>query len=323
MVVHLHCGAKRRTERRRPTGVLHIFAMSSPPGESDTDMAETIFGLPITREREMTLLHKPTPGRGIAFNDGFGKNVVQVLNGNAYFLVPTINCYHGEVSRLIMRKLIASVVDGIFLEKKIANKKSPKELGAQIREHAQAIAIAFDKEIALVRLRIERAQKEQITGERMLAEMQEGLAICASPEFVRRREKMIISAVRAIGKMPLVKSWYFRDGGLHVESRRIIIEERGKRYDMGSFILRFGERGLVSVWNEHPTHPKGEPHPHISAENGACFGSATRAIAKASAEMRYADATGIILSWLRDGYAEETALIKIREWPQIRKGGKK
>jgi hypothetical protein len=314
-LVHLHCGAKRRIERRRELGVFHIFAMSSPSGETDTAVAETIFGLPITRDRETVLLHKPTAGRGVALSDGFGNSVIQVLNGNVYFLVPTINCYHGEVSLIIMRKLIALAVAGLFLETESAGKNTRKEIRSAIREHAEAVAFAFKREIALVRMRIERAQKEQMTAERMLVEMEEGWRICASPQFVRNREKTILDAVKAIAKMPLVRSWYFREGGLHVETRRIAITHKGRRYDLGRFVLRFGERGAVSVWNEQPTHPKGVPHPHISAENGACFGSATRAIAKACAEMHYAEATRIILSWLTDGYAKETALVKLEEWP--------
>ena len=65
-------------------------------------------------------------------------------------------------------------------------------------------------------------------------------------------------------------------------------------------------------------HPRGVPHPHISAWNGPCFGNLGETIDDAVAEYRHADAFEYILDWLADGYAPDLIVFeKIDEWPIV------
>jgi hypothetical protein len=301
-------------------GRYRIFTNSSPAGEVARTFGSTIFGMPLDKDGYPVGILKPTPGRGISLMDQDEHPCVQVIGNKIYFLVPTVDNYRGELSRIIFRKLFISGWDGI---RSLAAEKKTKPLSrrgrAKVIDHwVDCYAEGFRKEVASLDEKAAIAMKELAAYMRSKQEFAMVLAFLNAPGYARRAKKRLADDLDALRSSPDFQGLFVVDEGLHLATKRIIIEHGGRNYDLGFFTIRIGRNGRVSVWNDQPTHPGRLSHPHVNEDGSPCFGNATEAIIKAAAEFRYYDAACMTLRWLKDGYTPELAAVKIEEWPLVK-----
>jgi hypothetical protein len=298
-------------------GRYRIFTNSSPSGETARTFGSTVFGMPLDKDGYPVGVTKPTPGRGLALMDRDEHPCVQLLGNMIYFLVPTIDNYRGEISRIIFRKLFISAWDGI---RSLAAEKKTKPLSRRVRAKVinhwvDCYAEGIRKEVASLDEKAAVAMKELAAYMRSRQEFALVLAFLGAPGYARRAKKRLATDLDALRSSPDFQGLSVVDEGLHLATKRIIIEHGGRNYDLGFFTIRIGRNGRVSVWNDEPTHPRRLSHPHINEDGSPCFGNATEAIIKAASEFRYYDAACLTLRWLKDGYTPELAAVKIEEWP--------
>jgi hypothetical protein len=167
---------------------------------------------------------------------------------------------------------------------------------------------------------IERTQKRLHALYALLREYRAGWRRMDSDRTFVETFRRLPEDLAHIKAMPQVDHVALADEGINIHLKPVIMEWEGKRYRMGRFVVRFGVFGTVSVWCVESTHPYRVPHPHINRDGIWCFGNATDAIAKASAELRLAKAATYLIAWLTKGYDPDLALTKIETWPVAEEG---
>lgn len=298
-------------------GVVHIFFNMAPPGESQARYLNKAFGLMLDREGMAVLAAGPTIGRGKIFSDK-KEPLVQIVGNNIYLLLPTFSYYLETRSTQLFEKAITLAWNGYrenvgkqendepademnFVE--VMNKfeeKWHKRISDKIAE--------VDNEIDRLRTELLNKYKDRrdfVRWASYLASQQGQTKETLAAEYQKIKAEENVVGIYLVGK------------GIHVKTKPLYLEYEAKIYAVGSFVIRIGEQGDISVWNEQPLHPAGVPHPHIAKDGGPCFGNATDAITKATASRKYADAIRYVLRWLTQGYSPELAEVKIEEWPEV------
>lgn len=304
-------------------GAITVFSQANPPGDI-TDSRYIAYAFGHKLDGGVGMAHwsvGPTRGRGTVLQDEKGTELVQVLGSNFYFLIPTITIFNPKTSETIFSRMLAlawneyrkhakrglkcgnqrSVGEKRFV--RVASEwvgKWPAELRRALVDSEKKILFAQETLVVLLRAKVETEAM---------------VRLFSSTPYVRGILRRLPKDFRKLRALPEVRRVALVDDGIQVETAPVEIEHGGDFYALGSFMIRVNAAGVVTVWNEAPTHPKGIPHPHLTKDSSACFGNATEAILKHASQYRFYDCIMLVLRWLKYGYAPKLALVKIEEWP--------
>ncbi|HTK04782.1 MAG TPA: hypothetical protein VL500_04305 [Candidatus Eisenbacteria bacterium] len=320
LTVHFHAeGSGIRPPYKDVPGVVHIITNAQPPGQTSARYLGLAFGMKIHEEGLSVLANGPTKGRGTVVKDQLGEALVQILGNTWYLLMPTLSHFNWQTSGLIFDRLLALAWKG-SREAAVAKASKPatrKGFVEATMKWTADLPVLIAADILNMDRKIEDAQRQIAEYTRSKKESLAMLETFSKSSFIKETHGRLPKDFAAIMHDPNVARLVVIDEGFHVETAPLEIVHDGKRYAMGSFTIRIAKRGSVSVWCEAPTHMDGIPHPHIAKEGGPCFGNATRAIAEAAGEQRYADAVRYVFRWLTEGYTHALAAVKIEEWPYV------
>lgn len=303
-------------------GHIHVFTNRYPPGEAAPNRyVSRAFGFRLDGDFGLEHLSPcPTRGRGVVLKDEKGTELVQVLGADFYFLIPLMSTFNAKTSEQIFSRLLALAWDE-YRERSKRPMRPQRSISAG--EFRREVIVWLERLPAKIRTDIAGYEKEIRRYQEALAityrnklEFEAVLALLTPASYAKEIRKRLPADFWLIKKLPQVARVGIVHEGLHVETVPIEIEHAGKRYDLGSFVVRVNAKGMVTVWSEAPTHPNGIPHPHISKDGVACFGNATDAITKHAAQFRFYDCVSLVLRWLTQGYTPALALWKIEEWPE-------
>jgi len=299
--------------------VIRILAGANPPGDQGTEYKREVFGLPLDTNNYWVLVRKSTRGRGVVVSDG-QMDVAQIIGHTVYPLIPLISCYHHPASKMIFGRFIALV--GSVLRDMARGKTKPfdEQPGWAAIQGAlssrSGISVEFwEKRIQSAKDEIDRLRKRMVDQYRLVQDYQaivRTFNVDIAVKAVERSER----DVRQLRRHKLVHRLYACDEGIHIDTRPLVAEHDGVRYLLGTFTIRLGSHGDISVWGLAPAHLDGVPHPHLPKDGTPCFGTATEPIAKAGAELRLQDAVTLVLRWLQDGYTPQLAEHAIEQWPK-------
>lgn len=299
---------------------VNVVVGSAPAGEYGFSRSTHLCGVMLDARGREVSHPAPTSARGCVVTDEDGNHVAQIIGDTIYLLIPvrgldSLRRLNGEGGNLFAGALRlawnAFIGDKPEIKEKELDEAAYRafisEGGTSLPVRAMAELGDVEKEIqsVLARYRELLNRKRELSAIATMSVLEDqDLLKNASADWQRLRERPEVESVKLVGL------------GIHIRTKRIISDEwEGNRYQFGTFVIRFGIDGRVSVWCEKPMHPKGIPHPHISAEGGICFGNVGPIIQEAAHERRYPDAADIIFNWLISGYDPERAIHKISEWP--------
>lgn len=298
-------------------GIIHLWGNSCPPGENQTWYRETVFGLPVSpnKDENRATGYGPTAGRGLILLDEDARPVLQILRNNWYILFPVISYFNDLTSVQIFERLLAlgwgAVQSGAKPERPLSRRKflrtAPvwtKGSTTYIQEQAQEVR----EQIAQMTQRLAELHRQL---ERWIG-FEKGVE---NNPFSTRTRRALPGELKSIQVNPLVEGLDLHPEAIHVRTKPIVVSHEGVDYAVGTFVIRINNLGALMIWGETPTHPQGVPHPHIAKHGSPCYGNAGTAIARAAGEARYADAIEYVLTWLTRGYSPSLAETKIEEWP--------
>ncbi len=304
--------------------VLHVFFECTPTPAIDYSHPKTAFGIKLETPEGYQACLTSFQGRGFTLSEGT-HDVVQIVGNNIYILFDPFRLYGlGEQTALtIFRKTIALAVTG-WLERGvlgIITSESPAELS---EEGIADLAMAFlvDRKKRSLELLIEHRTKVTDLEDRLreeknsLAHVTRLFRALEDSGYHDHASERLLADHKQIVAHPLVSSaTMIPETGFQVSTKTIFICHNGKRYRIGRFVIHFRIEGNPLIWAEESFHPTGEPHPHLSAHNGKCFGNVGETIDDAVIEHRYADAVDYILAWLESYTPDLIIWHKIDEWP--------
>ncbi|MDO8584876.1 MAG: hypothetical protein Q7R85_02005 [bacterium] len=330
-------------------GTVHLFCQARPPGVYNSGMVvETLFGVQVWEDGQTRLVNMPTRGRGRLIIDGVTP-IFQVLGSNYYQLCLTHTAFHGEAAReTIFRKLLGCMYRDLV---KASDRKTEPIVETNAEDFSgfviiQAAAILGELQTTLERINAlirseENELADKLHDQKVLAVLLEAMQVTSADiqdaedkladesrkqqlftlrvktmqdsEFVRGLHKRLPMELDEITKMDGVAAVRIVDSGVHIVTTDIILEDNGRRYNLGPFTIRLDPNGKIGVWSEAPRHSLGHHHPHVSRISLACFGNATVAIAKYMSEFRFAEAALVVMRWLNT-YTPETTLHPLEEW---------
>lgn len=320
--VHLHYGYSAGVATPCPSAPdeLHFFTSCGPPGEYRVVYMRSAYGIPFHKTWQDVVVRAPAKGRGTVAKDEKGKETLQVLGGNIYLFPPVMTAFTLSGATLFERLVSegwaafrragsggtdgGSVIDSLDT----AAEQSAEWTEGVKRSIRQNIDL-FDREIERHQVELMRAQQNR----QRFVMMQRALE--DSPSFAALRDRLPSEFLRIV-KMPEVEDLSIVDGGIHVRTKCLIAEHDGRRYRLGSYVIRLGDANFLAVWSDVPAHPRGINHPHISKSGAECFGNATKAIARFGGEFRYADLVAMVVRWLTKGYSPHLADTPLEEWPR-------
>jgi hypothetical protein len=109
------------------------------------------------------------------------------------------------------------------------------------------------------------------------------------------------------------------EGGINLVTKPLALTYDGRRYPLGSFVLRLNVSGDLFVWCSNSPHPQRVPHPHISAAGDMCYGNMALTIERtAFVERNFPKVFRLALELLTEGYDPKTTITPITEWPEER-----
>lgn len=243
--------------------------------------------------------------------------LVQIVGSNVYFLIPVISDKDLGRQQQVFESMVKLAWEG--LRAKPAKKKPARIRRGALKQMAQKWldpkAKHIAEEIARCDAEIDVYRQQLAVMYRVRREYEMFRDTLTTSGFIERELSRVPEDTRRLISHPLVASVELVQDGLHVGTKQIVIEHAGRRYPVGEFVIRINQHGRVSLWNESPTHPKNESHPHINDDGTPCFGNVTDVITQAAGEHRYADAVLHVLRWLEYGYTPAIARVKIETWP--------
>lgn len=125
------------------------------------------------------------------------------------------------------------------------------------------------------------------------------------------------NAWEALAAHPHVHSVGIVDKGINLETTPITLTYDGKRYPLGSFVLRLTTDGELYVWCLDSSHPRRIPHPHIGESGQLCYGNMALTILHlAEVERDFPRIFQYALELLTEGYDPTTTHHPIHEWPE-------
>jgi hypothetical protein len=303
--------------------MLHVVLGASAPGEVVPFEASSMCGTHLTNDGSVVTLEN-----GASFGSGFMAStekdevVGQVVGNTLYVFVPLAV----QFERVVREQ------DGLGLFKKalrhvwnayVANHEE-KELApvSQVAEYTDLMGDWLDFFPSIKRGMIDTAERKarelhaaylQKLQYVQILKAELGSAVALRNHHDRSKSE---SEWERLTSNPLLKNIGILHRGLQAVTHPIICEYDGRRYSLGSYIIRLSQDGSVAVWAEKSLHPSGYPHPHIGWSGKACFGNISIAIDLAAIERRQADAIELVLRWLTEGYDPKLAEIPINEWPE-------
>lgn len=307
-------------------GTINLFVNMRPPGDGMSVNRSEVFGLAIgSSASNGWVCQTPAHGVGTVVMDSKDVPVVQLVGRNAYLLAPLFSPFNEWSSEKIFWRFMRAVFDGLKLEtaRIAAGPTQPdlEDLAAEaskwVLNWADSVAALLDKTQQEVR----NLRELLTTKSRELRELESARAFIEGNDFMQEAVARMPDDFRRIMAMPEVARVWVADGGIHVETKDIVIEHGGRRFLIGPLVIRMSSVGHVHVWSDNPLGPDKAPHPHVDRYEDPCFGNAGK-FAKLLGEHRYADALETILAWLTHGYSPELTLRKIELWPEIDPQGK-
>lgn len=302
---------------------IHIVVGASPRGETNIVEVQTLCGIQLHAEHRCYYINGPTLGRGCVIADEDGVDNLQIVGNVIYLFTPRINAetehiFIGNSTGLFAKQLclasaalakgyeppVARIIETVDEFGELSGTRLAVELEACNTKIADAAASAAD---AL------GTYREALREKRAYTHILRGL----QSESTEIRERLA-SAFLELRKMPLTHRIITTgDDAIHVETKRIIGRVGDKRYDYGSFIIRWSPGGKISIWPLVTTHPEGVPHPHIGLAGNICFGNVGPVIEQSFQEMQPREGFETLFDWLVDGYDENLAEHKASEWPEV------
>lgn len=326
LTVYLHLGGAERFAVKSPwpdeKDVTHIWGGTVPVGEVETRYLGTVFGHHLAKDGRFYYSPEAAKGQGITVSDG-EEVVAQLLGNNFYFLFPVFSTFNEFTSGLIFRRVLAETWN------KWLNQKEGRTISSiEMNEYLQFMGTYRQNAIQEMEKKIKENQDEIEGYRKKLAEKIGDLKyFIEKKDFLQARkiaanvpeqQEIWRKHYEELIRNPDIDGVFVADGGLQVLTKTLTAEHGGDQYRLGSYFIRIGKTGLVSVWGHQSEHPDHVPHPHLPKDKGPCFGNATEAVTKAGAELRFADAINYVLQWLKYGYSPELVMAnKIEEWPLV------
>lgn len=311
--------------------VIHIFLECTPTTWKSYSNPDMLCGIDVLGQVGLAPpCLTPSPRRGYVLSDG-KTDVVQILNNNIYILFdPSTLLRLGVHSALtIFRKVISLAVtvtgwmsrDKLIAEHELEN---PADGSSSPEEDLLALAEAYiaqrrkgaARDISRLAEKITEQEDALRATRKEYAVVKRLYAMLEANNFAQHEPSRLIEDYPRIVAHPLVRSAKIvPEAGVEVRTKDIVILHDGQHYSIGNFTICFGLEDGPVIWAEESFHPTGEPHPHLSAHNGPCFGNIGEAIDDALLDCRYADALEYILLWLTSYSPELVVWHKIEEWP--------
>ncbi len=301
---------------------IHIFLECTPVTIKGYINPTTAFGIHVSIDGGYEPCLLPSPRRGITFSDGT-HDVVQIIGNNVYvFFNPfKLHSLGIETASVIFQKTVALAIGGWLKRGELTKNEDDIPM---TDESLKALAVGFvtkQKGLVTELVKIKQEKIRRIEGllreeKRDLAHLVRFYRAIEQSDFDRHGIDRLIADHERMLAHPLVERVIIIPlEGVEIRTKMICIEHEGKNYRIGKFFIRFGFEDLLLIWAEEPCHHTGEPHPHLSAPNGPCFGNIGGAVDDALVECRYADALDYIMMWLGSYTPELVLWHKIEEWP--------
>ncbi|MEK9152723.1 MAG: hypothetical protein AAB692_05140, partial [Patescibacteria group bacterium] len=279
--IHFHAnGGFPKAPQPDREGHIHIYTFSRPPGDGILKFVDTAFGIDLRTGEKQRVGYEPAAGRGYVLEDEKGP-LIQVVGSNFYFLIPVISDTFAARQMQVFELMTKLAWDGLRTKptkKKPVRRFRPGALKEMAQKWMKAAADHIDKEIARCNADLDVHRQKMAQLYRFMREYEAIRQSLSRSDVVKETIERMPSDLRRIKVHPDVVSMEMVEEGLHVGTRQIVIEHAGRRYPVGEFTVRINRYGHISVWNEKPTHPKNESHPHINDDGTPCFGNATDAI---------------------------------------------
>ncbi len=308
--------------------VFHLFLSMVPMNDVCMHYPQEFFGVDVLTSVGCYGVLVEARGRGKVLTDG--KNAVaQIVGNNIYLLFNPLKMVEvgKEKMRTIFRKTLALVFNHILSREayefvEIGGGEdglcSIEDVMALIDTLAAGTLAELEKKIAKKMDAIREAEDELRQKLESLSGLRRMHKLLVRDEFYGKplRTHLLADHERMCAH-PLVSGMQIIEKcGLEVATRIIYITHDGVRRRIGRFMIRFNMTGEIVIWCSESCHPKGVPHPHISAWIGPCFGNATATIREAVAAYEYGDALEYVLTWLTEGYTPELVIHNhVEEWP--------
>lgn len=296
---------------------LHIYSNAVPSGcRKPNRTVSSIFGIRIKNSGQNVV--SPTKGRGVVVNDSEGTPAVQVVGNTFYFLVPVFSSF-AEVGDVWLFVLLLAAGWRAWRKAREAKQvETPlKECVALTEKWLDGTSRKIAEDIVNKERTLEECLQAMQVLRTHITLLRGVLRSLEDGRFMVEARGRIKGDLRRLKQDPDIARIAFVDEGLHVETRRIVIAWKGKRYDVGAFVIRLNSFSGLDIWNEAPTHPLGHPHPHIFTSGTMCYGNVTDSIAQLVAEYRYYDAIRHVLRVLKEGYNPASAVKRIEDWPAL------
>ncbi len=307
----------------RQDHMVHVVVGASPPGEVRKGKRASLCGIQFEPDGSAVAYENvESYGSGTIVFSKEKEPIAQIVGKSIFVFVPMEMRY----ARVLRDQ------DGLGLFKKAlryawnAYVEDTETVSLQpiknVREYTDLIEELVDCFPSIKRAMIENEERE---ARRLHAEylsrmqyvqilksdLREGVALLAEYD-----KKKCAAEFKTLRSNKLLKVVGILKGGLQVVTHPIVYQHEGKRYRLGTYVIRISKVGQVSVWAESTSHPSGCPHPHIGLSGNPCFGNISIAIDRAAIEHRIVDTIDLVLRWLTEGYDPKLADTPITEWPE-------
>src|SRR3989338_10743605 len=314
----LHCnGDSYRDPFPDEPCVYNIFVSAAPTGEKSFRYLAKVLDKWLGDPDYKYLGPDAVPGRGYVLTDPADskQKIIQIVGNNIFFLFPCIEVYSHGIE-VIFQEALAMAWNCAHY-KKLEKEEEPTISQEEVKEAIERwMGRPLESLGEIIKERMDKVEDAQNKLNKKLSNLAFLLSTRESllnptdgpkPDYGQEYERLVSDS--------RIKNMRMADDGIIIVTNSILSEHEGHKYDLGVFSVRINKLGVLSIWCEKTTHPKGIPQPHMQLDGAVCFGNATRAIQQAAAELRIADAFTFVLEWLEYGHAPEYALNKIQEWP--------
>jgi hypothetical protein len=323
IVLHPRLPSAMHAPIKDKVDTVHIFLECVPtPPASECINPMTTFDIHVLTGEGYEACLLPSPRRGVILSDGT-HDVVQIIGNNIYVLFDPLRLLGLGIhaASTVFFRTIALAINGLIKRGELKNDeeapRATKEgLSALVLEFVTKRKTAAAEFLKTKQEKIKRLEETLRDEKRDLVRLARLYRALEESDFYRFGADRLIEDHARMLLHPLVASVVIiPESAIEVRTKMITILHEGKDYRIGTFAIRFGFNDPLLIWAEETFHPEGEPHPHLSAHNGTCFGNTDAAIEDALLEYRYADALDYIMLWLGSYTPELVIWHKIEEWP--------
>lgn len=306
-----------REEQTEEKDSLYL-SVTIPNGDVSTRYAQVLFGHRMTKKGDWEPIYNPTRGRGFIIQDPAGEAVAQIIGRTANILFPIFSTFHEYGSREIFQKTLVAIWKTwrAIKKKKLKPYKEASGFHAFARHVVPRFSLSMNIWVDLLKEKqsdIQHTIRRLESLYRQEMEYRDNIEYFSNDERLKKQIQRVKADFLSIKRHPLTQRVYICDKGVQVETKLVRIEHEGKTYDIGRFVIRFGGAGELTIWPIEMKHLLQVPHPHIRKGGIPCFGTASSAIAKATGQLRFADAYHLIAQWITS-YTPATVSTPIEEW---------